>query len=137
MGLSKWWYDAVPIDDVVPDVKQDDFPNYEAVLVVALSQVDDLLELALHVDRDSATRGARTMSDAPGVNPATSNSLTLAGKSAAVRFMASAMSSDTMLTTNSPVASTLSSVSLLLEPARRDDEKTMVGGLLATALKKE
>jgi hypothetical protein len=71
---------------------------------------------------DSATRGGRTMSEGTAVRPATSNldparsmnSLTSAGYSAAVLFIASAMASTTTLTTNSPVSLMLARVSFRL-----------------------
>ena len=67
------------------------------------------------------------------------NSETSEGYSAAVAFMAAAISSTTTLTTNSPVSSMLVKVSLRLSchpAALREDENTTVGGLYATALKK-
>ena len=53
------------------------------------------------------------------VNPATSNSSTSGGYSPDVRFIFAAISSETMLTTNSRVVWMLRSVSLRCSPAAR------------------
>jgi len=61
----------------------------------------------------------------------TANSSTSFGKSPDVRFICSARSSSTTLTTNSPVASTLRSVSFLA-PSRGEHENAIVGGSYPT-----
>lgn len=77
-----------------------------------------------------ATRGGRTWLDGVASNPAQSNSSSSGGKSAAVRFIGSTRSLLTTLTTNSPVALTLRSVSFT--PV---DVKWMISGSLLIALK--
>jgi hypothetical protein len=55
--------------------------------------------------RDSRTRGDSTRSRGTGVNPETSNSSTSGKNSADVALICGTMSSETMLTTKSPVPS--------------------------------
>ncbi len=86
-----------------------------------LAHIEETGEFVVNIVVDDIADGA-------GVRPAISNSLTSLGYSAAVRFMASAMSSTTILTTNSPVSSMWARVSFRLSPAWREEENTMVGG---------
>ena len=86
---------------------------------------------------DSDTLGTDTNSEASAVSPANSNSFTSDGCSPAVVFMASAMSSTTTLTTNSPVASTFARASFDFHSACRATPMTTVGGVYDTALKNE
>jgi hypothetical protein len=87
----------------------------------------------------SATRGGRTTSLASGVSPERANSSTSGATSAAVWFIATAISSETILTTNSRVASTLRSVSLVwfieLVALRTAAQNKTVGGFEQTAEK--
>src|ERR1051325_8336347 len=83
---------------------------------------------------DSLTRGGRTTSLGSAVRPDIANSSTLAGNSAAHVFICSTMASLTTLTTNSPVARTLASVSFI--GSRQTGQKSTTGGSPQTALKK-
>src|SRR3954471_23239771 len=90
---------------------------------------------------DSATRGGRTARLGAGVSPATANSSTSGGTSAAVTLAAAAMASLTTLMTNSPVSSTLRNVSLRGEgsapcEARSAGQNSTVGGADPTPQKK-
>lgn len=73
----------------------------------------------------AATRGAEMATAGAVARSAHASSSSPAGKSAAVRFMASSTSAVTTLTTNSPVARTLVSVSLT-----PDEVKCTTGGWL-------
>ncbi len=81
--------------------------------------------------RARATRGGATLSEATASSPAQENSSSSGGKSAAVRFIGSSRSRDTTLTTNSPLARTLVSVSFT--PL---DVKCTIGGSAEITLKK-
>src|SRR6516164_1451864 len=83
---------------------------------------------------DSRTRSGFTSVLATGVRPQMANSSTPAGYSPDVRFIFSAISSVTMLITNSPVARTFASVSL--GGSRTPEANVTTGGLAHTALKK-
>src|ERR1700751_4795067 len=83
---------------------------------------------------DSRTYGGFTRSLAAGVRPHSWNSSTPWGYSPEQTFMASAISSLTMLMTNSPVAFTFARVSL--DGMRKPFEKQTVGGSAQIALKK-
>src|SRR4249920_1617589 len=90
---------------------------------------------------DSATRGGRTTRLGAGVSPASANSSTSGGTSAAVMLAAVAMASLTTLITNSPVSSTLRNVSLrcvrsVLSVARSTGQNSTVGGADPTPQKK-
>jgi len=92
---------------------------------------------------DWATRGGRTASLAIGVNPESTNSSTSKGASAAEALAAAAISSLTTLMTNSPVSSTLRSVSFRWPASgvsesegRRAGQKSTVGGAEPTPQKK-
>src|SRR5579862_289792 len=82
------------------------------------------------------TRGGLTFSDGAAITPAVSNSLTSYGRSADVSFIGRARANGTTLTTNSLVAATLISVSFLLPSRRLTGQKSTVGGLAPTPLKK-
>ncbi len=84
---------------------------------------------------DSATIGASTIVASATVKPVRSNSLSPAGSSAALWFIAGPSASVTMLTVNSPRSSRLACVSL--RPGRTPLDTMIVGGLPLTALKKE
>jgi hypothetical protein len=60
----------------------------------------------------SATRQGRTRADGAGVNPAQRNSSSSRGKSAAVKFIFSRRSIETMLATNSGTSRRLARLSL-------------------------
>src|ERR1700691_1723686 len=93
---------------------------------------------------DSATRGGRTSWLGCGVRPDNTNSSTSGGTSAAVALAAAAIASLTTLTTNSPVSTTLRSVSLrrsgralaAMERLLTTGQNRTVGGLEPTPVKK-
>src|SRR5215471_21512448 len=84
--------------------------------------------------RDSFTRGGLTTRLGTGVSFACWNSSTSGAKSAEHTFIASAMSSPTMLTTNSRVARTFVMVSFA--GSRQTGQKPTTGGSAQNALKK-
>ena len=69
------------------------------------------------------------------MRPVSANSSTSGGYSPELRFICSARSSSTMLTTKSPVCSAFRTVSLRSR-ARGPEEKAMVGGSWQTPMKK-
>src|SRR5690348_1267519 len=83
---------------------------------------------------DSRTPGGRTNSLGTGVKPPIWNSSTPASYSPEVRFIRSAISSVTMLTTNSPFARTFVKVSF--GGSRTPHAKHMTGGFAQITLKK-
>src|SRR5579864_345133 len=83
---------------------------------------------------DSRTYGGFTRSLGTGARPEISHSLTPCAYSPEQRFICSAISSLTMLTTNPPVAVTLANVSL--DGTRKPVEKQTVGGSAQITLKK-
>src|SRR3974377_1939388 len=83
---------------------------------------------------DSLTRAGFTRVLGTGVRPEMANSSTPCGYSPDVIFLFSAISSGTMLITNSPVARTFASVSL--GGSRTPEANETTGGLAHTALKK-
>src|SRR5690606_41169672 len=86
---------------------------------------------------DSCTRNGRTTSDATGVKPAFTNSLTPSGYSQLARLACCTMGNVTTLITTSPVACIFSNVCLVvLSRTRRDGEKIHIGGRLPKTLKK-
>src|SRR5690242_5279848 len=87
--------------------------------------------------RDSFTRGGFTSSLGAAVSPETTNSSTSGGYSPEQRFIFSAKSSLTMFTTNSRVASILTSVSFLgRSPPRIMGQKQITGGFALITVKK-
>src|SRR5262245_2250970 len=87
--------------------------------------------------RDSLTRDGLTSVLGTGVSPDCWNSSTSGGNSVEQTFIGLAKSSDTMLTTNSRVATMLFKVSFLFPSLPRIiGEKQTTGGLALTPVKK-
>src|SRR5436190_869083 len=85
---------------------------------------------------DSATRGVAIDLDGAVCNSASVTSLCSLAISLDVRLTFSASEATAALMTNSPVASTLRSVSFFVASRRSVGEKTTTGGLAPKALKK-
>ncbi len=85
---------------------------------------------------EPATWGGRTWEEGLGETWNRSNSLSPWGREAAVSFMALQSRVGTRLTTNSPVSSTLRSVSLGRPKRSLTGQKSRVGGLAQTPMKK-
>ena len=102
------------------------------------TDLHDLVDATLEVHAAFADLGGRTVTDGSAVTHANSNSFISGGASTDDKFIASASSSLTMFTTNSPVARTLLSVSLVFPSTPRImGQNTTVGGLEQTTLKNE